>query len=262
MNGTMNTVAKDQHQSVPKAADDSWRESIKTVLYAVILAIIIRTLVFEPFSIPSKSMVPTLLVGDYLIVTKYSYGYSRYSLPFSLPLFEGRLQESKPTRGDVVVFKLPRDNRTDYIKRVIGLPGDEIQVKKGILYVNGKSVTRAKLPDYVDDDGRGGENKFNQFRETLPDPQKNHLILEKSDDERLDNTPAYKVPEGHYFMMGDNRDNSMDSRVESMVGFVPAENLIGKAQYVFFSVGTNSAWWQIWNWPSSIRFDRLLVKIE
>ena len=258
----MKTLAKNQNKSSPAVDADSWWESIKTVLYAVILAVVIRTLVFEPFSIPSKSMVPTLLVGDYLIVTKYSYGYSRYSLPFSLPLFEGRWRESAPARGDVVVFKLPRDNRTDYIKRVIGLPGDEIQVKRGILYVNGKSVTRAKLPEYVDDDGRGGEIKLNQYRETLPDPQKNHLILEKSDDEKLDNTPLYKIPEGHYFMMGDNRDNSMDSRVESMVGFVPAENLIGKAQYVFFSVGSNTPWWQIWNWPTSIRFDRLLVKIE
>ncbi len=248
--------------TLEKPAHNEWWETIKTALYAIILALLIRTTVFEPFSIPSTSMLPTLWVGDYIIVTKYSYGYSHHSLPLSPPLFSGRIWESIPKRGDVIVFKLPKDNKTDYIKRLVGLPGDEIQVKKGILYINGKSITRARLSDFIQEDSKIPGQKFIQYRESFPDNAFNHLILEVSDNERLDNTPIYTVPEGHYFFMGDNRDNSMDSRVESSVGFVSAENLIGKAQYVFFSIKPDAEWWQIWQWPMSIRYDRLLLKIQ
>ena len=248
--------------ALKQSAGSGWWETLKTVIYAVVLALIIRSFVFEPFSIPSKSMVPTFLVGDYLIVTKYSYGYSRYSFPLSLPLISNRMMADQPKRGDIIVFKMPRDNKTDYIKRLVGLPGDVIEVKKGILFINGKSVTRAKLPDYVETLSNGTEIRYTQYRETFPDSTFNHPILEVSDNERLDNTPAYTVPPGYYFFMGDNRDNSMDSRVESQVGFVPFENLIGKAQYVFFSIKADNPWWQIWLWPTSIRYDRLLVKIQ
>ncbi len=252
--------------SKTKSQTGEWLETFKTIVYAVLLALLIRTFIFEPFSIPSTSMLPSLLVGDYIIVSKYSYGYSKHSMPLSLPLFDGRVDEEIPKRGDVIVFKLPRDNRTDYIKRLIGLPGDEIQVKKGILYINGKAVTRARIEDYVDQPNSPIPNvaptRFMQYRETLPDGGLIHPILELTDEARLDNTPVYKVPEGHYFFMGDNRDNSMDSRVESSVGFVPAENLIGQAKYVFFSMKGGSPWWQIWNWPFAIRYDRLLVKIH
>ncbi len=258
-----NTASQTTNPAPAVKTEESWWDTTKTVIYAVLLAMVIRTLIFEPFSIPSTSMLPSLLVGDYIIVTKYSYGYSKHSMPYSLPLFNGRVMEKTPERGDVIVFKVPRDNRTDYIKRLIGLPGDQVQVKKGILYVNGKSVSRAKIEDYTADPSPNAPNiRFNQYRETLPDAGIVHSILEISDDGRLDNTPVFKIPEGHYFFMGDNRDNSMDSRVESSVGFVPAENLIGKAQYVFFSMKPGTAWWQIWNWPFSIRYDRLVKKIE
>ncbi|MGE0251612.1 MAG: signal peptidase I [Dongiaceae bacterium] len=244
----------------PKPPASEWWEIIKTVLYAVILALIIRSTVFEPFSIPSSSMVPTLLIGDYVIVNKYSYGYSRHSFPLSLPLFEGRIFFTQPQRGDVAVFKLPRDNKTDYIKRLVGLPGDEIQVKGGVLYINGKSVTRARLNDFIQDNGES-KTRFAQYRETLPDSGVTHLILEMTEDGRFDNTPVYKVPAGHYFFMGDNRDNSMDSRAENIVGFVPEENLLGKAKYIFFSKANDTPWWEIWSLPLAIRWDRLFQSI-
>lgn len=228
-------------------------ETVRTVIYAVLIAMVVRTLAYEPFNIPSKSMVPTLLVGDYLFVSKFSYGYSRYSLPFSLPLFSGRVWQEEPERGDVIVFKLPKDNETDYIKRVIGLPGDTIQVIGGILHINGTAVQRERIEDYVDEDNN---RTYLQYIETLPNGVRHH-ILEESDRGGLDNTEAYKVPEGHYFMMGDNRDNSQDSRVLSAVGFVPAENLIGRADILFFSTNGNARLWEPWKWWGATRFERI-----
>jgi signal peptidase I len=206
-------------------------------------------------------MVPTLLVGDYLFVSKFSYGYSRYSLPFGLPLFSGRIFYHSAERGDVVVFKLPTDNSTDYIKRVIGLPGDHIQMKSGILNINGQPVPRRRTEDYLYQEGNGSIIPLAQYIETLPNGVQ-HRIIEMSDNGPLDNTQEYVVPAGDYFMMGDNRDNSQDSRVLSAVGYVPAENLIGKAQFIFFSTDGSARLWEIWKWPFAIRYGRLFHGVQ
>ncbi len=231
-------------------------DTVKTIVYAVLIALVVRTVAYEPFNIPSGSMVPTLLVGDYLFVSKFSYGYSRYSLPFGPPLFSGRLFFHSPERGDVVVFKLPTDNSTDYIKRVIGLPGDHIQMKNGILFINGQPVPRRRIQDYLYQEGPGAVLPLAQYIETLPNGVQ-HRIIEMSDNGPLDNTQEYVVPSGDYFMMGDNRDNSQDSRVLSAVGYVPAENLIGRAEFIFFSTDGSARLWEIWKWPFAIRYSRL-----
>jgi len=236
-------------------------DTIKTIVYAVLIALVVRTVAYEPFNIPSGSMVPTLLVGDYLFVSKFSYGYSRYSLPFGLPLFSGRIFFHSPKRGDVVVFKLPTDNSTDYIKRVIGLPGDHIQMRNGILFLNGQPVPRRRIEDYLYQEGNGAVIPLAQYIETLPNGVQ-HRIIEMSDNGPLDNTQEYVVPPGDYFMMGDNRDNSQDSRVLSAVGYVPAENLIGKAQFIFFSTNGSARLWEIWRWPFAIRYGRLFQGVQ
>ncbi|HVI50292.1 MAG TPA: signal peptidase I [Candidatus Sulfotelmatobacter sp.] len=231
-------------------------ETVKTVVYAVVIALFVRTVAYEPFNIPSGSMIPTLLVGDYLFVSKYSYGFSRHSLPLSLPLFSGRVFERQPERGDVVVFKLPTDNRTDYIKRVIGLPGDHIQVSHGRLYINGTLVERRQIEDYVGRDRRGSILRGAQYEETLPNGKVHRIQELAGDDGPMDNTIEYVVPEGHYFMMGDNRDDSQDSRFLAQVGYVPAENLVGKAQVIFFSADSTASLW------NSIRWSRFFNKID
>ena len=231
-------------------------DTVKTIVYAVLIALVVRTVAYEPFNIPSGSMVPTLLIGDYLFVSKFSYGYSRYSLPFGIPLFSGRIFFHPPARGDVVVFKLPTDNSTDYIKRVIGLPGDHIQVKNGILYINDQPCPRKRIEDYLYQEGNGAVMPIAQYIETLPNGRQ-HPIIQMTDNGPLDNTPVYDVPPGKYFMMGDNRDNSQDSRVLSAVGYVPAENLIGPAQFIFFSTDGSARLWEFWRWPFAIRYNRL-----
>ena len=236
-------------------------DTIKTIVYAVLIALVVRTVAYEPFNIPSGSMVPTLLVGDYLFVSKFSYGYSRYSLPLGLPLFSGRIFFHSPERGDVVVFKLPTDNSTDYIKRVIGLPGDHIQMKNGILFINGQPVPRKRIEDYLYQEGNGAVIPLAQYIETLPNGVQ-HRIIEMSDNGPLDNTQEYVVPPGDFFMMGDNRDNSQDSRVLSAVGYVPAENLIGKAQFIFFSTNGSARLWEFWKWPFAIRYGRLFHGVQ
>ncbi len=231
-------------------------DNVKTIIYAGLIAIVIRTVAFEPFNIPSGSMIPTLLIGDYLFVSKYSYGYSRFSLPLSPDLFSGRIFGRVPTRGDVAVFKLPRDTSVDYIKRIIGLPGDTIQMRQGELYINGTEVERTPDGDYTDT-SEGPPVVLRRYIETLPNGVK-HPILKASDDGPLDNTQEFHVPPGCVFAMGDNRDNSLDSRVMNAVGYIPLENLVGRAQVLFFSVDATAPWWQVWQWPIEIRWSRLL----
>ena len=230
-------------------------DTIKTVLSAILIALVIRTVAFEPFNIPSGSMIPTLLIGDYLFVSKYSYGYSRFSLPLSPDIFSGRIFGSVPRRGDVAVFKLPRDNSTDYIKRIVGLPGDRIQMRGGQLFVNGEQVPRAPKGDYtVVGDGPRMVDKL--YLESLPGGRQ-HDIIKEFDVGGMNDTEEYKVPDGFVFGMGDNRDNSQDSRYQNAVGFIPLENLVGRAEFIFFSVDGTAPLWAFWDWPFEIRWSRL-----
>ena len=250
---------------MPKRSSGTLVENIKTIVYAGLIAIGIRTIAFEPFNIPSGSMEPTLLVGDYLFVSKYSYGYSRYSLPFSPNLFAGRIFASLPQRGDVAVFKLPRDNSTDYIKRIVGLPGDRIQMKAGQLHINGEPAPRRLLGDYIARE-TNVRVQVRRFAETLPSSAagggRTHDIVKMNDSGGLNDTPEFKVPAGFFFAMGDNRDNSSDSRDSTGgVGFIPLENLVGRAEFIFFSVDAQSPIWQVWNWPAQIRWQRLFSGI-
>jgi signal peptidase I len=245
-----------------QAQGESWTELAKTVIYAGLIAIVIRTFLFQPFNIPSASMEATLLVGDYLFVEKFAYGYSRYTFPFGGWPFgdsmHGRYLARAPQRGDVVVFKFPGDNSTDYIKRLIGLPGDRIQMRDGVLYLNGNAVPKQRVEDYVETID-GEPHHVSQYRETLPGGV-SYLTLDRDPEGALDNTEVFIVPANHYFMMGDNRDNSNDSRME--VGYVPAENLEGKAEFRFFSIDDSVPVWQVWRWPLAIRYTRLLTPIR
>ena len=235
-------------------------ESLKTIVYALLIALVVRTIAFEPFNIPSGSMLPTLEIGDYLFVSKYSYGYSRHSLPLSLPLIPGRVFFSNPERGDVAVFKLPSDNQTDYIKRIVGMPGDKIQMKNGRLHINGKAVKRRRVKDYTNPNKFGQFHSVARYLETLPNG-KEHAIIEVTDQGPLDNTGIYIVPDDHYFAMGDNRDNSQDSRVRPQVGFIPKENLVGRAEILFFSTNNTARWWEIWKWFGAMRIERFFQGI-
>jgi signal peptidase I len=230
-------------------------EIFKTIVFALLIAMVLRIFLFQPFTIPSASMEPTLSEGDYIVVSKWSSGFSKHSIPFSPPLFDGRIMGSAPKRGDIVVFKLPRDNKTDFIKRVIGLPGDRIQMIANKLYINDKPVqdvvvSRTEIEDIF------GPRPVTEVRETLPEG-KSFMTQDFGPGNDLDDTPVYEVPAGHYFMMGDNRDNSIDSRVEqsSGVGMVPAENLVGKAQIILFSWKPGSSLWNPVSW-FNVRLDR------
>jgi signal peptidase I len=235
-------------------------DTVKTIVYAVAIALVIRTVAFEPFNIPSGSMIPTLLVGDYLFVSKFAYGYSHFSLPFSPDLFSGRIFGRVPKRGDVAVFKLPRDNSTDYIKRIIGLPGDTIQMKGGQLFINGTEVPRQLVGDYtVEGDGPPMVDK--EYLESLPGG-KTHDIIKQEDVGGMNDTEEYKVPDGFVFAMGDNRDNSQDSRYLNAVGYIPLENLVGRAEFIFFSIDATAPWWEVWEWPLEIRWRRLFHGIN
>lgn len=245
----------------PLNAKEEAAEFFKTALIAVALAIIIRTFLFEPFNIPSGSMKPTLQVGDYLFVQKPAYGYSRYSFPFGLAPIEGRFFAKEPKRGDVIVFKLPTDTNIDYIKRLIGMPGDTIQVRGGKLYLNDKEVPREPVGLQKINDEYLGEVTMMEYIQTLPDGTM-FSIYEEDDNQPLDNTQIYTVPQGHYFMMGDNRDNSQDSRVSHAVGFVPYENFVGRADFVFFSTNGHARIYEFWKWPWTIRFDRVFRDID
>jgi signal peptidase I len=236
---------------------ESGKETIRTIVSALLIALVIRTFAYEPFNIPSSSMVPTLLVGDFLFVSKFSYGYGAQGTFLGLLPFSGRIGGSDPKRGDVVVFKLPRDPSIDYIKRLIGLPGDKIQMRQGILYINGVPVDRDKL-DHVAPIGNPPENAVD-YLEHLPQGPA-HVIRKLGNDEPLDNTEVFTVPPHNYFFMGDNRDNSLDSRTTN-VGFVPEENLVGRAQFLFFSIDEHTHFWEVWTWPWTVRWHRIFDRI-
>ena len=229
-------------------------EIISVVVQALLIALVFRTFLFQPFSIPTGSMTPTLLVGDYLLVSKFSYGYSRYSLPGSPDIIDGRVFASEPERGDIAVFRLPRDPKLDYIKRVIGLPGDTIQMRGGRLFINDEPVERERTAVYVDEASFRGAVEIPVYRETLPNGV-SYDTLDANPNGPGDNTEAFAVPEGHYFMMGDNRDNSADSRFE--VGMVPFENFVGRARIIFFSIGDGASALQVWKWPTALRPGRI-----
>lgn len=265
----------------PAQGRDDVVDLVRAMFFAALIALSIRTFLFEPFNIPSGSMFPTLLVGDYLFVEKYSYGYSKYSFPLDLGPFDGRIMEDMPERGDVAVFRQPKRPHIDYIKRIIGLPGDKIQMKSGLLYINGQPVTR----EYVGTEDMSEGNAINVYQkyiETLPDDaaadhKRQHYIYELSDDEANDNTQVYTVPEGMYFAMGDNRDASLDSRIQDQVGYVPAENLVGRAAFIFFSTagidgkcepgegmlaGLRHIGCLMIEWPQAIRYDRFFKRVQ
>ncbi|MBX3529884.1 MAG: signal peptidase I [Rhizobiaceae bacterium] len=234
-------------------------ETISVIVQALLLALVIRTVFFQPFSIPSGSMRPTLLEGDYLFVTKWAYGYSKHSLPFSPPIFSGRIWGADPERGDVAVFKFPPNPSIDYIKRIVGLPGDRIQMKGGQLFINGEGVPRVKTGEITNPDITETDRPVEVWRETLPNGV-SYDTLDLTPNGVGDDTREFVVPQGHYFAMGDNRDNSSDSRFS--VGFVPAENLVGRANIIFFSIAGGASPLEVWKWPSQMRASRLFNWVE
>lgn len=236
------------------------RETIVVIIEALVIALVFRTFFYQPFSIPTASMQSTLMIGDYLLANKFVWGYGQYSFPLGIvPLNGARLLGREPNRGDIAVFR-PVPQRDPYIKRIVGMPGERIQMIDGILHINGTAVKREQVGITFDKDSTGFEVPVTVYRETFPEGT-SHTIQEISDNSPLDNTQEFVVPSGHYFMMGDNRDRSADSRVRSVVGYVPAGNLIGKAEVRFFSIADNIPPWQLWQWPANVRWDRMLESV-
>ena len=246
-------------ETVEKKKQSGFGETLKVIVQALLLALVIRSFLFQPFSIPSGSMKPTLLVGDYLFVSKFAYGYSRYSFPFSSDLFSGRILSGEPKRGDIAVFRYPPQPKIDYIKRVIGLPGDRIQMIGGVLHINGEPVKRERTGTYRPGDADDEAAQAAIYTETLPNGV-TYETLDITPNSISDNTREFLVPEGHYFMMGDNRDNSADSRAN--VGFVPLENFVGRAEMIFFSIGGGASPLEVWKWPTEMRVGRLFELTE
>ena len=262
----------DENVSGEKEAEDKappfWRD-LGSLVVAIAVALLVRTVAAEPFNVPSASMVPTLLIGDTLIAGKYAYGYSKFSSPVDFvpeaigDRLKGRVLGNPPERGDVIVFKLPRDTSINYVKRLIGLPGDHIEMREGRLYINGTMVPRRDEGDY-DGKGTGRRGTLHRYIETLPNG-KEHPIIEVSDNGDLDNTTEFTVPPEHYFMMGDNRDNSLDSRVPEVaggVGYVPSENLVGRVDRVMYSRELGAPWWDVAAIARGFRGDRFLTSVE
>ena len=240
---------------------NSFIENIKTLFYALVIAIVIRSILIQPFYIPSSSMEPNLLVGDRLFVTKYSYGYSKHSFPFSPPIFKGRIISKEPKRGDVIVFKTPADNRTDYIKRLVGLPGDKIKFIDTNLYINNSEVLKSKIIKKDKIYCGSTSIDFFAFEEIFPNGKRFKTVYSKNFPYK--NSDTFIVPKDHYFFLGDNRDCSKDSRFLSSVGYVHKNNLVGKAQFIFFSSDKSiGSIFSFWKWNKSIRFDRFFKKIN
>ena len=281
------SVKKDASKQESSQKSNFWDTS-KTLIFALLVAFALRSFLFEPFNIPSGSMIPNLLVGDFLFVSKWTHGYSRYSFPFGFNIFSGRILEfQKPQSGEVMVFKNPRDTDSQWIKRTVGLPGDTVQMKEGILHINGTPAKLEYVGNYTYFDADDNSTHTAQkFIETFPNGNQHFIIKETPFGEgRLDSTPLYEVPAGHYFMMGDNRDNSGDSRIINNLGFVPAEYILGSADLIYFSTeyaywphstpnhpmnwlslsdwfAPQFIWWQPWKWFSSIRYDRFFKRIQ
>ena len=254
------TVSADRAE---KSGANEFVEIVKTVVYALLIALVLRVIFFQPFTIPSASMEPNLYQGDYIIISKYSYGWSRHSIPFSPPLFNGRIFFHPPHRGDIVVFKLPSDTKVDYVKRLIGLPGDRIQMRHGLLYVNDQLVPRQPMSPVKALVPPGFEAEVARYRETLAG--KSYVTQDFGTDAEYDDTDTYVVPEGYYFMMGDNRDNSSDSRVPPArggVGYVPAENLEGKAQIILLSWKPGASIFKPWTWVLDLRPSRFFTLLQ
>ena len=262
------------------AQEESWSEFLRTILYAIVIAVVFRSAAYEPFNIPSESMLPTLLYGDYLLVSKYSYGYSKHSIPFSPDLFDGRIWEDPPERGDVVVFKRPLDNKTNYIKRIMGLPGDRMQMRGGQLHINGEAVAKERIEDFTFTESPNTHCRlwpqyrsqvedgtvtcsYPRYKETLPSG-KSYYVLDLNPQGSSDNTMVFAVPAGHYFAMGDNRDNSLDSRRPKSVGvgFLPFENMVGRAEANFFSTDGGASWVTPWKWFSAARWERFFTSLR
>ena len=241
-----------------KNKNNNFFSNVKSIGIAVFIALLIRSFIAEPFNIPSGSMKPNLLVGDFIFVSKWSYGYSKHSLPFSIPIIPNKIFSKMPNRGDVVVFKTPQDNRTDYIKRVIGLPGDKIKIVNGEIHLNNNIILRKKMKDFIDRDDHSSFKRARKYKEYFNDITFN--VLDIMDNGIADNTELFIVPDGYFFVMGDNRDNSQDSRFKN-VGFIPVNNLVGKARFIFFSL-ENSRFLEIWKWPSAIRGSRIFSTIK
>lgn len=245
-------------------------ELARFIIVWLLVIVCVRSFLIAPFNIPSGSMIPTLLVGDYVAVTKFDYGYSRFSLPFGVDLFSGRVFARAPHRGDVAVFRFTKDNSVDYIKRVIGLPGDHVQVKEGELYLNGEKVPRVSMGSYAAYDENRTRLAGIRYEETLPGSGGRgpvmHQILKMTDDGQQNDTPEYIVPQGMFFAMGDDRDDSADSRFQGDdpedLGYVPMQNLVGKARFVFMSIDARHPLWQVWEWPFEVRWTRLFSSIH
>ncbi len=236
-------------------------DNLKTLLIALFIAVIIRSLLFQPFYIPSSSMEPTLLVGDRIFVSKYTYGYSKHSFPFSPPILNKRIFSSEPKYGDLIVFKTPSDNRTDFIKRLVGLPGDKIQIKNGDLLINEEKVEKEEIIDNFEIKCGGEYIDVKPFKEVMPNNIKHKVVYNTIGS--MVNSDLYIVPEDHYFFLGDNRDCSRDSRFLSSVGYVHKNNLVGKARLIFFSNDTSKgSLLKIWNLNNSFRFKRLFKKLK
>lgn len=253
------TKSKPSANGKPTVKNDIW-ETVVVLFQALLIALVFRSLLFQPFSIPTASLQSNLLIGDYILTSKYTYGYSKYSFsPFEFLPINGRIFGRAPEQGEIAVFR-PVPQNVDYVKRVVGLPGDTIQMKNGVLNINGTAVKKERVGTKIDTDSYGTSIPVILYRETLPNGA-SYIVQEISDNQALDNTAEYVVPDGHFFMMGDNRDRSADSRVLRSVGYVPLENFIGKAEVRFFSIKDNINPWQVWRWPGNVRLERMFQSV-